>query len=144
MHPIAQFVQQPADVALFHSIKLEWKKILKSTDAYVKRTNVCSLVGQLFNSKDFSESIRSGFRACGLFPLDKNSLQNSELLKPLVSNRSSRVFGKELPLYAENPSTDQNSGAVLENERPPFDTSKSSAVETSDVANLDTVDPLSL
>lgn len=114
LHPNATFVQQPCDTSLFHPVKVEWEKLLRRTGAVVKRTNVCTLVGQLFDNKDYSDDIRAGFRTCGLFPLDRNAIKNSKLVKPIKSPRSHLVFSKELPLYVGQNVTVSGSSAMAE------------------------------
>ena len=79
MSPNATHIMQPLDVAVFASMKRGWRKIL---DDYKKetrrsgalpRTQFPTLLTRLWNSQAYvvKKNLRSGFRAAGLYPLNR-------------------------------------------------------------------------
>lgn len=102
LHPNSTFLAQPLDVALFRAFKAKWNGLLNRTGVQVKRTNVCSLVGTLMAENDFSDDIRSGFRASGLYPLDKNAIDKNKFIKSSSYKKLTPcVFGTDAPIYAQ-------------------------------------------
>ena len=79
MPPNATHLCQPLDVAVFCGLKQAWKPIVSQwridsrvKDAIPKEnlpTMLCKLQGKLR-----SESLVSGFRATGIYPLDRNEV----------------------------------------------------------------------
>lgn len=102
LHPNATFLQQPLDVAFFHSFKSKWNDLLARLGTQVKRTNVCQLVSSVMAENDFSVVLRSGFKSSGLHPLSKNAIDEKKFIKKSPPCKLKPcVFGANLPIYAK-------------------------------------------
>lgn len=120
LHPNATHIQQPLDLGLFHPFKVAWDKIISAAEIQVKRSNVCALVGTVFQANYFGEDAKGGFRSSGLFPLNRLAIDESKLIKKTSNPRSVYAFGASLPLYvtknnAENQEASQPNDALTSN-----------------------------
>lgn len=73
----ATHILQPLDVAFFWSIKKKWKHELdlykmKYGKALLKH-DVTVLLNEILCRENFRETLKNGFRSCGLFPWDENA-----------------------------------------------------------------------
>lgn len=74
--PNTTHILQPADVGPFRPLKLYWRKQVRNfqrenPNSTVRRADVAPLLKKVLENVT-SDSIRNGFRATGLFPLDEN------------------------------------------------------------------------
>lgn len=112
LYPNATHIIQPLDVSLFRPFKIKWQDQLhacKVENPYFNMTkfNFANIFSQFLERNDFSESIRNGFRKCGLYPYNFNSIDLSRIVALPSSNLSEInkthfVFGPE-PAYYDKP-----------------------------------------
>ena len=79
MPPSSTHVCQPLDVAVFRTLKLNWRKILDDYRKTSRRTGVIvkTQIPQLLSrlcSKLSAGHLKSGFRACGIHPIDRGEV----------------------------------------------------------------------
>lgn len=110
LHPNATFAHQPLDVTLFRKYKQCWNKVIKgdcnNSVQQVRRSNVCTLVGRLMDTYDFSKDLQSGFEVTGLWPLNRDAIPESRFVKRNQANEHSNnkieIFGADRPMYAKD------------------------------------------
>ena len=76
--PNSTFLLQPADVAVFKSLKSLWDEIVRKEKFYdidksISQVQFAQLFFQAFE-KITSETIRNGFKACGISPWNSQSV----------------------------------------------------------------------
>ena len=79
---------QPADVSVFRPIKLGWRQAVHkwqgdNPNKCLRKVNFAPLLATVFKDKATPATIRSGFRACGLFPLDPNAVDYTKCVRDL-------------------------------------------------------------
>ena len=101
MPPNSTHLCQPLDVAAFGSLKRSWRKILdhwrkeSRSKRFIPKSQFSASLERLADTLS-SSSLRSGFRACGLFLSDRN-----EVLKKMPSiNRDPRGEGTSSAMSA--------------------------------------------
>ena len=82
--PHTAHLLQPLDVSIFGAVKKSWARILKEfkiayCGATVCKHNFSSLLSQLWQEKMKPEYLVSGFRATGLYPLDRAVIKKERL-----------------------------------------------------------------
>ncbi|XP_058817166.1 uncharacterized protein LOC131680472 [Topomyia yanbarensis] len=83
-------ILQPLDVAVFKPLKTAWLKVtddwkISNPNQHVKTENFSCLLEKAMESID-DRIIGNGFKACGLFPFDENSVDYSKCLARNSSN----------------------------------------------------------
>lgn len=83
--PNSTHVLQPLDVAVFRPIKGTWRDIvrefrLKHNYAKLKRTDFSAEVQKCFDKSLKPETIKNGFKCCGIYPFDKKNIDYDKLL----------------------------------------------------------------
>ena len=79
MPPNATHLCQPLDVAVFRGLKQSWRKILEKwriesrVHGAIPKEHLPTLLGRLVNDLQ-PNSLISGFRASGIYPLDRNQV----------------------------------------------------------------------
>ena len=85
-------ITQPLDVAFFHPLKLGWKKVCKdfmdTTLCSVNKATFGSLFMKAWNDSVKPETVVSGFRRSGIWPIDFAAID-------LTKCGPSKVFGRE-------------------------------------------------
>ena len=79
LYPNATHILQPLDVSLFHPLKEQYAKVLRE---WKVENNVTNFQKHMFapvlkialDSIDLSNSVKNGFRACGLYPFNPNAV----------------------------------------------------------------------
>ena len=85
--PNATHLCQPLDVAVFRGLKQSWRKTLEKwriesrVHGAIPKENIPTLLGRLMNTLQVN-SLVSGFRATGIYPIDRN-----EVLKTATRNQ---------------------------------------------------------
>lgn len=96
--PNSTHLTQPLDVSFFRPLKIHWRNILldykmrNPRDQTLNKSSFPSLLKRLMNEIKANEAsvIKNGFRATGIYPLNKN-----EVLKRMPNKRfENKVFGK--------------------------------------------------
>lgn len=109
LHPNGTHLHQPLDVAVFKPFKVIWDRMIAGPEVQVVKTSVCSLVGRVMESTDFTQNVKSGFRSAGLHPLDKNAIDRTKIItQPIVRKAQIYVHGVTPPLYLQNPNLDKS------------------------------------
>lgn len=93
LHPNATYLMQPLDVSFFHPMKNNWRnfirrKMLNLPGFTIKKTNFAKILSEFLACHEYSTQIISGFRSCGLFPLNSAAIDGSKIVKkkPNVQN----------------------------------------------------------
>nr|CAH7716029.1 unnamed protein product [Callosobruchus chinensis] len=85
LYPNATRILQPCDVAVFRPIKLGWKKAVREFNEQnpgeiVNKVSFAPLLENVVNNIVKAETLINGFRACGLFPFNTDSVDYSKCL----------------------------------------------------------------
>ena len=94
--PNTTHIMQPADVSVFKPLKQEWKKTLRNwqvkpenLNKTVTKTNFCKVFKETLDL-DMTQSIKNGFRKCGLFPFDVEAVDFTKCVKDFQERRKKR------------------------------------------------------
>ncbi|XP_063217115.1 uncharacterized protein LOC134527954 [Bacillus rossius redtenbacheri] len=118
LYPNATHVLQPADVAIFRPLKAGWRNVVyswkhKTGNKVVTKVVFGPLLEAVFTERATVDTVKSGFRKCGIFPFDPDAVDYSKCMSsksrncPPVTTRSSNdtiqpaSFGVEHLLYLE-------------------------------------------
>lgn len=96
----ATHILQPLDVAVFFPLTKKWKSLvrncrIKNEGGDLQKHDVPALLSELIQSKDFIETIRNGFRTCGLYPFDENAVNYSKCVQESVQSNEASQLAKE-------------------------------------------------
>nr|CAH7736048.1 unnamed protein product [Callosobruchus chinensis] len=85
LYPNATRILQPCDVAVFRPIKMGWKKAVREFNEQnpgeiVNKISFAPLLENVVNNIVKAETLINGFRACGLFPFNPDSVDYSKCL----------------------------------------------------------------
>lgn len=85
LFPNATHILQPADVAIFKPLKTGWTSAVRKWkfDNFPKdvtKHTFSSILACVFDQYAKEETIKNGFRKCGLYPFNKNSVDYSKCL----------------------------------------------------------------
>ncbi|KAI4458133.1 dde superfamily endonuclease [Holotrichia oblita] len=85
LYPNSTRILQPADVAAFKPIKTGWRKgVLEwrrsNPSDVLTKEKLCPILDKVIKKYSKEGNIRSGFRACGLYPFDENAIDYSKCL----------------------------------------------------------------
>ena len=79
--PNCTHIIQPADVSVFKPLKSHWKDTIVKWQAKPENINSClskitfaPLLAETLENSDLRESIKNGFRTCGLYPFDPDKI----------------------------------------------------------------------
>lgn len=96
LYPNSTHILQPMDVAVFHPLKSGWKTAVynwmtKNSGQKLKREQFGPLLKQVFDDYIKPETIANGFKKCGLFPLNENAINYTQLFnkcdRPLAPSK---------------------------------------------------------
>lgn len=93
LYPHATHILQPMDVAIFGPLKGCYRKAVeewKTKNNYqpLDKYHFAEVLKNAIDSLDVSTLLKSGFKACGLFPLDENSVNYSKLFHSKSSSNT--------------------------------------------------------
>lgn len=84
-------ILQPADVSVFRPLKHQWKVTIRNwqsrqenPNSSVTKINFCQIFEDALNNTDMAPCIVNGFRKCGLFPLDPDSVDFTKCVKNVL------------------------------------------------------------
>ena len=88
LYPNATHIIQPLDVAIFHPLKNSYRQVLRKwrVDNNVidfKTAMFAPVLKMALDSHDLTESIKNGFRSCGLYPFNADSVRYNILSKKI-------------------------------------------------------------
>ncbi|XP_069358266.1 uncharacterized protein [Maniola hyperantus] len=99
---------QPADVSVFRPLKQKWKNTVRNwqvrpenINKTITKLNFCEILKETFTLIDLDETIKNGFRKCGLYPLNENNVDYTKCVKDLqklispTSNRAKTVYARD-------------------------------------------------
>lgn len=113
--PHASHIMQPLDVSVFGSLKNRWSKEVRNFQLSHPGENITkqTFSGVFKKAWEYSttpENATSGFRKCGLFPLDKDNIDKSRMLPSQVfipshsGNNPGNHSGNVSGTVSDNPS----------------------------------------
>lgn len=84
LFPNSTHITQPCDVAsIFRALKLKWRKEVQmykqETQTSLTKANFAPLLKKAFDQLS-AETIRNGFKKCGLFPFDENAVNYDQCI----------------------------------------------------------------
>lgn len=101
LYPNATRILQPADVAAFRPIKegwregvLDWRREHPNLD--LKKDTFCPVLEKVLSKHVKVETLRNGFRACGLFPWNPDAINYSKCLGSTTRNEDPAQLHIEL------------------------------------------------
>lgn len=82
----ATHILQPLDVAVFFPLKQKWKTLVRNLRIEnegndIQKHQVPSLLSRIINEVDFTATIKSGFKTCGLYPFDENAVNYTKCIQ---------------------------------------------------------------
>lgn len=85
LYPNATRLLQPADVSAFKPMKNGWKKEVciwhrNNPEKMLTKETFAPVLNRVLETSISSETVKNGFRACGLYPWDQNALDYSKCL----------------------------------------------------------------
>ena len=91
--PNATHLMQPLDVAFFAPLKKRWQKHLKTWrinhNAYeLHKMDVPAALSEIIEREDFKNTIKSGFKCCGLYPFDADGVNYEKCIQQLRNDKS--------------------------------------------------------
>ncbi|KYN12208.1 hypothetical protein ALC57_15605 [Trachymyrmex cornetzi] len=86
LYPNATHILQPLDVAVFHPLKMVWKKTvnnwrLENNGERLKKDMFAPLFKKTLDSIDLTSMAKNGFQTCGLYPFTPNAVDFNILNK---------------------------------------------------------------
>jgi hypothetical protein len=79
-YPVATQILQPADVAVFHTVKISWWRAMTEWFTNLAGEAFAPLLSEDIEPSAKLETIADGFRACELYLLNPNALDYSKCL----------------------------------------------------------------
>ncbi|KAF2881314.1 hypothetical protein ILUMI_24858 [Ignelater luminosus] len=96
--PNTTHIMQPADVSVFKPLKSEWSNTLRKWQAKPENVNTvltkssfCPLLNELLGNKNLAESIKNGFRKCGLYPFCSDNVDYTKCVQNSLENLSNKA-----------------------------------------------------
>ncbi|KAJ8019287.1 hypothetical protein HOLleu_42202 [Holothuria leucospilota] len=96
----ASHVIQPLDVSVFKSLKSRWSREVRNYQIThpgenVTKQSFASVFAKAWKSSALAENARSGFRKCGIFPLDPGAIDKTRLLPSEVEYMAQKEKSKQ-------------------------------------------------
>lgn len=106
LYPNATQILQPMDVAVFHPLKVAWRKAvyafrISNTGLPLKRDNFCPILNEALKNIT-PDILKNGFRRCGLCPFDANALDYAQLPRDQNLENATRPAGPSNPKILEH------------------------------------------
>ena len=96
--PNCTHILQPADVSVFKPLKSNWKKAVSNWQAEGNNYNKCltklefaPLLHRMVEHTNLSQTIKNGFKACGLFPFNPNNVDYTKCVQNKREALSAKV-----------------------------------------------------
>lgn len=85
--PNTTHLMQPADVSVFRPLKVEWRKTIRewqgnseNYNSVLSKSTFCPLLNKVLQ-KDMTDTIKNGFRKCGLFPFNPDAVDYTKCIQ---------------------------------------------------------------
>lgn len=96
LYPNSTHILQPCDVSIFRPLKNEWKSVCRihkqRTSTPITRHNFSLLFKEAFDKACKPDTIKNGFKRCGLYPLNPEEVDYSKC----ISTRRNEIFPNDL------------------------------------------------
>ena len=86
--PNTTHIMQPADVSVFKPLKSKWKTTVRdwqmrpeNNNKVVSKSTFCPLLNNVLTNINLTETIKNGFRKCGLYPFNPDKVDYSKCVK---------------------------------------------------------------
>ena len=93
--PNTTHLMQPADVSVFKPLKSEWAKTVhdwcsqpQNANTVLTKSSFCPLLKKVLSKESLKESIKNGFRKCGLFPFDPSAVDYSKCVQNTLEKKN--------------------------------------------------------
>lgn len=112
LYPNATHILQPLDVAVFHPLKLKWKKAVEQWRSNhgaekLKRENFAPILKQTLDSMpNLTNIIKSGFRTCGLSPFSSDAVDFN-----ILNKKKTKIAESSEPMNQESTDTSEQEEA---------------------------------
>lgn len=88
--PNATHILQPLDVAVFAVLKKQWQKFVKNwrtnyNGMDIQKFDVPKALAEIIEKEDFAQTIKAGFKCCGLYPFDPDGVNYEKCIKQVTS-----------------------------------------------------------
>lgn len=100
--PNTTHLMQPADVSVFKPLKSEWAITVhdwcsqpENVNTVLTKTTFCPLLNKILSKESLKESIKNGFRKCGLYPFDPSAVDYSKCVQNNLENRANNTPGSK-------------------------------------------------
>lgn len=108
LFPNTTHILQPLDVSVFAPLKAKWKSTVRqwrvdNDGKEICKQDVPTVLHTILKNSNFTNSIKSGFRVCGLFPWNADNVDYSKCtLKECPTNTSTQKSESTNLLYLKN------------------------------------------
>lgn len=106
--PNATHIIQPCDVSVFKPLKTDWQATVRewqmnemNINQVLTKAKFCPLLKKVLQNPNLPESIRNGFRRCGLFPFDPNAVDYSKCVQNVLEKLDSNNETNTTPITNE-------------------------------------------
>ncbi|KAI8127236.1 Tigger transposable element-derived protein 1 [Lucilia cuprina] len=86
--PNTTHIMQTADVSVFKPLRTEWKKTVRewqlkpaNNNKVVSKSTFCPLLDMVLSKMDLANTIKNGFRKCGLYPLNPENVDYTKCVQ---------------------------------------------------------------
>lgn len=103
LFPNATHIMQPCDVAIFKPLKNQWTKEMdrwkmENEGLMFTIDHFAAALESAINAGIKTSTVRAGFRKCGLFPFDENSIDYSRCLQRVSENQTKLIDSSLSPV----------------------------------------------
>lgn len=89
--PNATHIMQPCDVSVFKPLKSQWQATVRewqmceeNTNQILTKSKFCLLLKKVLKKENLSQTIKNGFRKCGLFPYNPSAVDYSKCVQNVL------------------------------------------------------------
>ena len=102
LYPNATRILQPADVSVFHPVKMYWRKAVRDWHAkhpgeVLNKVTFAPLLREVIDFAAKPEKLVRGFQACGLYPLNANAVDYTKYLGKNTTRPTNEEIGRQDP-----------------------------------------------
>ncbi|XP_055624073.1 uncharacterized protein LOC129767345 isoform X1 [Toxorhynchites rutilus septentrionalis] len=100
LYPKTTHITQPADVAVFRPLKNEWRKSVEEwryehQGSSLTMMHFGSVLAKAVKNGIIPETIKNGFRVCGIYPFDPNAVDYSKCIVKATSIKDTSAMSVE-------------------------------------------------